>query len=133
VLIYDDDGFYLASVLAEWLRQRGREVILLTPEDVVAPWTVNNLEYRHIQKRLRQRDVRIVAAHQLLEFAGDHARIAMRLDRPRAAHRVRQRGHGHRAPARGRAAPGTAGARVRVGRRTASPASMPSATRMRPV
>jgi dimethylamine/trimethylamine dehydrogenase len=75
VLLYDDDGFYLASVLAEWLRARGREVILLTPEDVVAPWTVNNLEYRHIQKRLRGLDVRLVTAHQLAEFCGDHMRI----------------------------------------------------------
>jgi dimethylamine/trimethylamine dehydrogenase len=76
VLLYDDDGFYLGSVLAEWLRARGREVVMLTPDDVIAPWTVNNLDYRHIQKRLRELDVRLITAHQIVEFAGDHARIA---------------------------------------------------------
>ncbi len=76
VLLYDDDGFYLGSVLAEWLRARGRDVVMLTVDDVIAPWTVHNLDYRHIQKRLRELDVRIIAAHQLVEFAGDHARLA---------------------------------------------------------
>ena len=63
-------------MLAEWLRARGREVVMLTPDDVIAPWTVNNLDYRHIQKRLRELDVRLITAHQLVEFAGDHARLA---------------------------------------------------------
>ncbi|HWS25723.1 MAG TPA: NADH:flavin oxidoreductase, partial [Xanthomonadales bacterium] len=60
----------------EWLRARGREVVMLTPDDVIAPWTVNNLDYRHIQKRLRELNVRLITAQQLVEFAGDHARIA---------------------------------------------------------
>ena len=39
VLLYDDDNFYLASVLAEVLAGRGLEVHFATPDDVIAGWT----------------------------------------------------------------------------------------------
>ena len=76
VLLYDDDGFYLGSVLAERLVQAGLDVVYVTPEDTVAGWTTNTLDYRHIQKRLRKLGVQIITAHELLGFAGDHAELA---------------------------------------------------------
>lgn len=76
VLLFDDDAFYLGSVLAEVLRAAQREVIYLTPDDVVASWTMNTQEYRHVQKRLRSLDVQLITAHNLLEFTGEGARIA---------------------------------------------------------
>ena len=51
VLVYDDDGFYLGSVIAEALQAQGREVVLVSTDDLVAPWSVNTLDYRHIQWR----------------------------------------------------------------------------------
>ena len=75
VLLFDDDAFYFGSVLAELLRAAGRDVIYVTPDDVVAPWTVNTHEYRHIQKRLRALHVRLITAHNLLSFDADGARI----------------------------------------------------------
>jgi dimethylamine/trimethylamine dehydrogenase len=76
VLLYDDDCFYLGSVLAEALRQAGRDVIYVTPDDVIAGWTQNTLDYRHIQKRLRALDVRIVTGHEISAFLGDAATLA---------------------------------------------------------
>lgn len=76
VLLFDDEAFYIGSVLAEVLRAAGREVIYVTPDDVVAAWTMNTLEFRHIQKRLRALDVRIITAHNLLGLDDDGARIA---------------------------------------------------------
>jgi len=76
VLLFDDDAFYLGSVIAEVLRAAQREVIYLTPDDVVASWTMNTQEYRHVQKRLHSLDVRMITAHNLLEFTGEGARIA---------------------------------------------------------
>ncbi len=72
VLLFDDDGFYLGSVLAEKLRAAGEEVIFVTPAEAPAPWTVHTLEFPHIQKRLRELDVKIMAAHNLvaIEAAG---------------------------------------------------------------
>jgi len=52
VAVYDDDGGYHATVLAEALARAGRQVHFVTPEDVVAPWGQYTLEYRHVRKRL---------------------------------------------------------------------------------
>ena len=75
VLLFDDDSFYLGSVLAELVRATGREVIFVTPEDAVASWTVNTQEFRHIQRRLRELEVNIVTAHNLLSFDGEAATL----------------------------------------------------------
>lgn len=76
VLLFDDDSFYLGSVLAEVLCATGRAVIYVTPEDAVAPWTANTQEFRHIQKRLRALDVQIITAHNLLAMEAEGARLA---------------------------------------------------------
>ena len=76
VLLFDDDYFYIGSVLAEVLRAAGREVIYVTPDDAVASWTSNTQEFRHIQKRLRDLEVRIVTAHNLESFAPDGATLS---------------------------------------------------------
>ena len=68
VLLFDDDSFYIGSVLAETLRAAGREVIYVTPDDTVASWTIYTHEYRHIQKRLREIGVRIVTGHNIVSF-----------------------------------------------------------------
>jgi dimethylamine/trimethylamine dehydrogenase len=74
-LIFDDDGFYYGSVMAEAVRAAGQDVIFVTPADAPAPWTVNTLEFPHIQKRLRELDVRIVAGHNLSAFHGERAAV----------------------------------------------------------
>ena len=54
VVVYDDDYFYTASVVAEALRLRGCEVTYLTPDDTIASWSANTLDYRHIQWRMAE-------------------------------------------------------------------------------
>jgi dimethylamine/trimethylamine dehydrogenase len=66
VVVFDDDGFYMASVLAERLRAEGREVLLLTPDDTIAAWSANTLEYRHVHKRLHALGVGMLVAHNLV-------------------------------------------------------------------
>ena len=73
VLLFDDDCFYLGSVIAEKLRLEGREVIYLTPDDTIAAWSANTLDYRHIQRRLHQLHVQLVTAHNIVEFDGSRA------------------------------------------------------------
>lgn len=70
VAVYDDDGFYLGSVLAEALRRAGREVFFVTPDDTIAAWSANTLDYRHIQWRMAELGVEQVAAHAAVGFAG---------------------------------------------------------------
>jgi len=65
VLLYDDDQIYLGGVLAEFLRNAGHEVILVTPASIVSPWTENTLEQDRIQSRLIELGVRILTQHAL--------------------------------------------------------------------
>jgi dimethylamine/trimethylamine dehydrogenase len=59
VLLYDDDHFYMGSVLAEVLVQRGCRVHFVTPAVKVAEWTDNTLEQSTIQRRLADLGVTI--------------------------------------------------------------------------
>jgi dimethylamine/trimethylamine dehydrogenase len=76
VLLFDDEAFYIGSVLAEVLRAAGREVIYVTPDDVVASWTTYTQEYRHVQKRLRSLGMQIITAHNVLAVDSEGAQLA---------------------------------------------------------
>ena len=52
VVIYDDDHYYMGSVLAELLIANGNRVTLLTPSAKAAEWSFNTLEQGFIQARL---------------------------------------------------------------------------------
>ena len=52
VVIYDDDHYYMGSVLAELLVAVGTYVTLVTPANKVAEWSFNTLEQGTIQARL---------------------------------------------------------------------------------
>jgi dimethylamine/trimethylamine dehydrogenase len=52
VVIYDDDHYFMASVLAERLASEGREVTYISPAPEVATWTRNILEQGRTQSRL---------------------------------------------------------------------------------
>jgi dimethylamine/trimethylamine dehydrogenase len=64
VAIYDDDHYYMASVLAELLIAHGCRVTFLTPASKVAEWSFNTLEQGTIQARLLTlgADVRVTRA-----------------------------------------------------------------------
>lgn len=70
VVVFDDDGFYYASVAAEALRRHGCEVAYVTPEDVLAPWSQNTLDYRHIRKRLAELGIEAIVSHDVAGFDG---------------------------------------------------------------
>jgi dimethylamine/trimethylamine dehydrogenase len=70
VVVYDDDGFYLSSLVAEAVRALGRDVLLVTPDDSIAPWSANTLDYRHIQWRLHERGIATLPSHGVAAF--DH-------------------------------------------------------------
>jgi dimethylamine/trimethylamine dehydrogenase len=75
VIVYDDDHFYMASVLAELLVAQGCEVEFVTPSAKVAEWTENTLEQRFIQARLMEKGVRLHLSHVPLAFGAGGARI----------------------------------------------------------
>ena len=64
VAIYDDDHYYMGSVLAELLVAQGHHVSFFTPATKVAEWSYNTLEQGLIQSRLIESgvDVRVTRA-----------------------------------------------------------------------
>jgi dimethylamine/trimethylamine dehydrogenase len=65
VVVFDDDCFYMGSVLAELLAASGRKVTFVTPEAQVSPWSNHTLEQARVQRRLIDLDVNIITAHCL--------------------------------------------------------------------
>lgn len=59
VVIYDDDHYYMGSVLAELLVQNGNRVTFITPSAKVAEWSFNTLEQGLIQARLLELGVEV--------------------------------------------------------------------------
>ena len=76
VVIYDDDQYYMANVLADVLLQAGRKVTFVTPGIEVASWTVMTDEQARIQARLMQAGVAIHLARKVATWDGATAGFA---------------------------------------------------------
>jgi len=76
VLVYDDDQYYLASALAQTLRQDGHEVTFVTPAAKVSPWSEFTLEQHRIQQALMSSGVEIVCNKVLTAIDGATATVA---------------------------------------------------------
>lgn len=59
VVIYDDDHYYMANVLAAQLAQIGTEVHIVTPQPTLAPWMALTLEQSRMIGQLLQLGVRM--------------------------------------------------------------------------
>ncbi|MGB8315849.1 MAG: FAD-dependent oxidoreductase [Aestuariivirga sp.] len=72
VVIYDDDHYYMGSVLAELLVQNGNRVTFVTPSAKAAEWSFNTLEQGLIQSRLLKLgiDVRVTRAVTAVKAGG---------------------------------------------------------------
>ena len=70
-VIFDDDHYYMASVLAELLVKDGIKVTYITPASVAAAYTVNTMEQKFIQARLIERGIAIIAGQALSAVAAD--------------------------------------------------------------
>ncbi len=76
VVVFDDDRYYMASVLAELIASSGRSVTFITPASIVAPWTEHTLEQIRVQRRLIEKGVEIIPLHQLAGRTNDTLNIA---------------------------------------------------------
>jgi dimethylamine/trimethylamine dehydrogenase len=76
LVIFDDDRYYLGSVLAELAVSRGIDTTLVTPAAIVAPWSEHTLEQSKIQTRLIELGVRIIPLHKLATQTPDSLSVA---------------------------------------------------------
>ena len=74
-IVFDDDHFYMASVIAEKLKLLGNDVVYLTPESKVSSWSENNYEQVQVQGRLMDLDIEIILNHGLDAFDGQSATL----------------------------------------------------------
>ncbi len=76
VVIFDDDHYFMASVLAEVAVARGLEVVYVTTAPDAAHWTHNTMEQGRIQARLLDSGVDIVAGHSLAAIGDETVEVA---------------------------------------------------------
>ncbi len=76
VLVFDDDHYYMGSVIAEALVAQGSEVCIVTPENLVAAWGINTDEQFEVQQHLLQLGVEIITAHGVDKFDGTKAQLS---------------------------------------------------------
>ena len=87
-IVFDDDHYYMGSVLAERLRESGLPVTLVTPEDAVSAWGKFTQDRWRGQSRLMEMGVDLITGHNISSFDGAAATLQCNL-------------HGHRKTAKG--------------------------------
>ena len=73
VLLFDDDHYYMASVIAELLSAEGYEVSLATPLPRIAAWMVHTLEHGANQDRLAEAGVTMLPNTTLIAVEAGQA------------------------------------------------------------
>lgn len=76
VVVFDDEHYYIGSVIAEQLRNLGHAVTLVTTSSMVAEWTEKTLEQRRIQQRLLEKGVEIICTHSLTTIGNGEVTLA---------------------------------------------------------
>jgi dimethylamine/trimethylamine dehydrogenase len=72
VVIYDDDHYYMGSVIAELLATSGADVTFVTPADTISAWGGFTMDRGRAQARMMELGVHLVVAHSLKSFDGEH-------------------------------------------------------------
>ncbi|MEM7115782.1 MAG: FAD-dependent oxidoreductase [Chloroflexota bacterium] len=76
VVIFDDDSFYIGSLIAEKLIDAGCTVTLITPASLISAYTVNTLEQAKIQNRLLSLGVNMQTQTMLESIHADHVMLS---------------------------------------------------------
>jgi dimethylamine/trimethylamine dehydrogenase len=75
VLVFDDDRFYMAGLLAEKLAANGNNVTYVTPAPIASFWTFYTDEHDLVYERLTDVGVRIILNQELLSYDGNEATL----------------------------------------------------------
>lgn len=75
VVIYDFDHYYMGSCLAELLRNRGKDVTIVTPANAVSAWTFMNNELADIRARMIELGIGIVSEQYLTGLENGSAEL----------------------------------------------------------
>jgi dimethylamine/trimethylamine dehydrogenase len=76
VIVWDDDHYYMAGVIAELLAARGYATTYLTPAAEASTWTRATLEQHFIQQRLLRAGITITTNRAIEAIAADHVTVS---------------------------------------------------------
>lgn len=76
VVVFDDDHYYMASVIALLLAKEGLPVTYVTSDGIAASFSEHTVEQARTQAGLIAAGVKIIVSHGLAGFAGDTLEIA---------------------------------------------------------
>ncbi|HET9912731.1 MAG TPA: FAD-dependent oxidoreductase, partial [Anaerolineales bacterium] len=76
IVIYDDDHYYMGSVLAELLAEQGCNVTLVTPAPLISYWSQYTLEQERVQRKLMKLGVKLYPQTILKEIENDCVRLS---------------------------------------------------------
>jgi len=66
VIVFDFDYYYMGGLMAEFIKDLGHEVMIITPFDKVSPWSFNSNEIDDIELRLLEKDIRVLTQHRII-------------------------------------------------------------------
>ncbi len=73
IVVFDDDGYYMGSVIAELLVRQGHAVTYVTTAGIVSEWSGNTAEQSLVQARLIELGVAIIVSHAVAAADGNEA------------------------------------------------------------
>ncbi len=76
VVVFDDDHYYMGSVIAEKLRAEGNEVTLVTPLMAVSMWTDNTMERPRLIPQLLDKGIELVTDRNLANIGENGVELA---------------------------------------------------------
>ncbi len=74
-VIFDDDNYYIASVIAEKIANTGVEVVYVTPSDKAAAWCDYTDEQFNVQQRMMALGIKIITQKTLRAFDAKQATL----------------------------------------------------------
>ncbi len=75
-LVFDDEHYYMASILAEAIRLTGQPVTFVTPDDSVSAWGGFTVDRWRARSHLMALGIDIITAHNLESFSDEEAVLA---------------------------------------------------------
>jgi len=75
-IIFDDEHYYMGTLIAELVRAKGLPVTLVTPSDVVSEWGGYTYDRWRAKTQLLKLGVTLITAHNLVSCDGNKASIS---------------------------------------------------------
>ena len=75
VIIFDFDYYYMGGLLAEFIKDLGHEITIITPFEKVSPWSFNSNEVTEIKLKLLEKGIKAITDHRIIEIEESSVRI----------------------------------------------------------